>query len=223
MSNSINKIINIFFSLFIVSSLSAQSEIKIGKLTWMTKNLNTNTFRNGDVITHALSREEWNRASLNKEPAWCYYENYSLNGITYGKLYNWYAVNDPRGLAPKGWRIATEEDFAYLIDFLGSYYQGLCNNDSGKKMKSPNEWANDSKGNNSSAWSGYPGGLRQRRHPYNDALGAEFIYKGKSGFWWVSNEGEYSQTNSIELSSVETTCDRKMDYGTGLSVRCVKN
>jgi uncharacterized protein (TIGR02145 family) len=74
--------------------------VVIGNQTWMAKNLNVSTFRNGDLIPEAKTLSDWHYAKLNKQPAWCYYDNDPGNGEIYGKLYNWYAVNDSRGLAP---------------------------------------------------------------------------------------------------------------------------
>jgi len=71
--------------------------VTIGNQVWMTKNLNVDKFRNGDPIPHARTDEEWKKAGENEEPAWCYYESDTRNGEKFGKLYNWYAVNDKRG------------------------------------------------------------------------------------------------------------------------------
>lgn len=90
------------------------NEIKIGNQIWMTNNLNTNKFRNGDIIKQAKSKEDWQKAKKNKEPAWCYYDNDTKNGVIYGKIYNFYAVNDKRELAPKGWHIASKNEFLTL-------------------------------------------------------------------------------------------------------------
>ena len=76
--------------------------VKIGNQTWMKKNLDVSKFRNGDIVPEVRSQEEWSNAALENKPAWCYYNNDQANGVKYGKLYNWYAVNDPRGLAPEG-------------------------------------------------------------------------------------------------------------------------
>jgi len=87
----------------------------IGDQVWMAANLNTDKFANGDQIPEAKSEKAWIEACTKKQAAWCYFENKSKNGKIYGKLYNWYAVNDPRGLAPKGWRIPTAEDVEKLV------------------------------------------------------------------------------------------------------------
>jgi uncharacterized protein (TIGR02145 family) len=98
--------------------------------------LDVSTFCNGEIIPQAKTDEEWNRAGNDKQPAWCYYNNDLKNGAKYGKLYNWYAVSDPRGLAPTGWHIPTDEEFNELISFLGG------NDQAAQKLKSNNGWAN---------------------------------------------------------------------------------
>jgi hypothetical protein len=95
-------------------------EVVIGNQVWMSENLNVDRFRNGDPIPHVRSNQEWSRAGRNRQPAWCYYNNDEAIGAKYGKLYNWYAVNDPRGLAPKGYHIPNNEEWMTLIDYLGS-------------------------------------------------------------------------------------------------------
>ena len=104
--------------------------IIIGTQEWMASNLDVATFRNGDLIFEAKSDEEWEKARENKEPAWCYYENDPANGSKYGKLYNWYAVIDSRGLAPVGYKIPSDAELTKLTDFLGG------NGVAGTKIKS---------------------------------------------------------------------------------------
>lgn len=76
--------------------------IKIGNQIWMAENLKVTKFKNGDVIRQAKNIDEWINSGIMKEPVWCYYEYNNSNDILYGKLYNWYAVIDKRGLAPDG-------------------------------------------------------------------------------------------------------------------------
>jgi uncharacterized protein (TIGR02145 family) len=102
--------------------------VTIGTQVWMNKNLDVATFRNGEPIPEAKTDEEWKRANDLKQPAWCYYDNDPKNGTKYGKLYNWYAVNDARGLAPSGYHVPTEAEWAILTDSLGR--------NAGEKMKS---------------------------------------------------------------------------------------
>jgi uncharacterized protein (TIGR02145 family) len=94
-------------------------EVRIGEQIWMAKNLNVSTFRKGDPIPEVKSEDDWENAAKNHQPAWCYYDNEPKNGAVYGKLYNWYAVSDPRGLAPNGWHIPSDEEWTDLHLALG--------------------------------------------------------------------------------------------------------
>jgi uncharacterized protein (TIGR02145 family) len=147
-------------------------EVKIGDQIWMSKNLDVDTFRNGDPIPHAETDEAWEEAAENQEPAWCYYDNDPTNGEKYGKLYNWYAVNDPRGLAPEGWYIPSDDEWMTLIDYLGGEIEA------GVKMKSTIGWNDDGNGTNESGFSGLPAGDRNW----------SFYDIGKCGYWWSSTE-----------------------------------
>ena len=102
-------------------------DVTIGTQTWTSKNLNVTKYRNGDAIPQVQDKNAW--AKL-KTGAWCYYENNTANGTTYGKLYNWFAVNDTRGLAPKGYHIPTDAEWTILTDYLGG------DTIAGTKMKS---------------------------------------------------------------------------------------
>jgi len=146
--------------------------VSIGGQVFMSKNLDVSTFRNGDPIPQAKTYEEWGRAGENQQPAWCYYNNDPANGAKYGKLYNWYAVNDSRGLAPEGWHVPSDAEWTILTDYLGS--------DAGTKMKSKTGWNENGNGTNSSGFSGLPGGGR------NDGGAVNGI--GHVGYWWSSSE-----------------------------------
>jgi hypothetical protein len=110
---------NLFTLLLVViigtGTATFSQTVTIGTQEWMTKNLDVSTFRNGDPIPEAKTNEEWKKAGEVGQPAWCYYDNDPANGANYGKLYNWYAVNDSRGLAPEGYRIPSFIDFDKLV------------------------------------------------------------------------------------------------------------
>ena len=89
--------------------------IKIKKRTWMLENLRITTFSNGDVISEAKTDKEWKEAHKKKKPAFCYFNNDSTRDV----LYNWWAIEDPRGLAPLGWIVPDETDFYELVQDLG--------------------------------------------------------------------------------------------------------
>ena len=184
--------------------------IKIGSQVYMAENLNVSHFRNGDAIPEAKTNEEWMLAGREKKPAWCNYDNNSENGLTYGRLYNWYAVNDPRGLAPDGWHIATDAEWRETTDYLGG------EDAAGTKMKGKSGWIRNGNGTNESGFTGLPAGSRNFR--------GEFAYLGQLGYWWTSTETdlELAWYRAIDQSPyyVYRTNYRK---ATGMSVRCIKN
>ena len=107
----------ILYSISLLYSLLINAQdVKIGDQVWMSKNLDVSTFRNGDTIAEVKSKEEWIIAGENKQPAWCYFQ-FTTNDSSKGKIYNWYAVYDPRGLAPIGYRIPTEKEWESVFDY----------------------------------------------------------------------------------------------------------
>ena len=90
--------------------------VTISNQTWMKSNLNVSHYRNGDVIPQITDSSQWANLTTG---AWCYYKNDDANGPVYGKMYNWYAVNDPRGLAPVGYHIPNNLEWSNLTTFLG--------------------------------------------------------------------------------------------------------
>jgi uncharacterized protein (TIGR02145 family) len=195
------------------------NEVTIGNQLWMSENLNVDKFRNGEPIPEAKTREDWNRAGENGEPVWCYYDYDPANGEEYGKLYNWYAVNDARGLAPNGWYIPSDEDWGRLLDYLGgkksNSYWGL-----GTKMKSDYGWVKNHKGEsgngtNESRFSGLPGG---------SCAGGSFSAMGKLGCWWSSTEVDGTDARYISLDNVMGIVgwgDQRKKHG--FSVRCLRD
>jgi len=81
---------------------------------WMTNNLNVSEFNNGDIIQKVNNYQEWKIACDRKEPIWMYYKNNPSNGLKYGKIYNYYALIDKRGLAPDGFHIPSKNEFESL-------------------------------------------------------------------------------------------------------------
>ena len=184
--------------------------VKIGYQTWMTENLNIDRFRNGDLIPEAKTIKDWDRAGNEGKPAWCYYNNDPKNGVKYGKLYNWYAVNDPRGLAPEGWHVSADAEWIILKDYLGG--RDLA----GKKLKSKMGWAKNGNGTNEYGFLGLPGSYR----PHNDPFGNI----GEYGIWWSSTEYKFDSAEGHQIYYGDSRLDRS-DYLKiqGLSVRCIKD
>ena len=263
----------LFIALLSISSFGFAQSVTIGTQTWTTLNLDVATFRNGDPITQAKTNEDWEAAGVNKQPAWCYYDNDPKNGTKYGKLYNWYVVVDTRGLAPAGWHVPTDEEWTVLSTFLGgeesagekmkmspvfgptliSYvdqggyyaqnwvacsnckvaspeYKKICPSCKGMGGKSvQGNYIPKTKrkvetkggnigwdGDNSSGFSGLPGGFR--------SLNGDFDSVGSRGYWWSASERYESFACYRELFYGYSYLYR--GYGSktdGFSVRCVKD
>lgn len=199
-------------------------EVVIGKQIWMAENLNVDKFRNGDPILEVMTGAEWERVSgapwgegLNGKitPAWCYHGNNPENGAKLGKLYNWYAVNDPRGLAPKGWHIPSKKEWQELADYLGT-------NEAGTKMKSRSGWGSACNNTNSSGFSALPGGDRSSN-------GGVFYGRGEAGLgercnFWSSSENDYGGATYFYLYCTMSQLGlNTMPKGDGYSVRCIKD
>lgn len=113
------------------------SYILIGNTYWITSNLRTSSFSNGDEILEVSTTEQWITACSNNIPAYCYYDFNSANAEKYGALYNFSAISDPRGLSPKGFFIPKENDWYNLIMYLGG------RDVAGTKLKCDNNWGRE--------------------------------------------------------------------------------
>jgi uncharacterized protein (TIGR02145 family) len=191
-------------------AVDALPTIQIGTQQWMGKNLAVAFYRNGEPIPEVTDPTAW--AALTTG-AWCYYNNDPIQGAKYGKLYNWYAVNDPRGLAPQGWHIPSDAEWTTLGTTLGG------NSVAGGKMKEPgtfNWYPPNTGADNSSGWAGLPGGIR-----FNNGT---FTNIGSNGIWWSSTELNTSdawfRTLGYDYGFLFRGGTNKPD---GFSVRCLRD
>ncbi len=198
--------------------------VKIGEQWWMAENLKVTHYRNGDIIPNVTDDDEW--AELETE-AVCVFDNKESNVKTYGRLYNWYAVNDMRKLAPKGWHVPTDEEWKELEKHLGmseteaNEYgsRGETANVGGKlksigtaHWKSPNDGAD-----NSSGFSGLPGGYRYTNNGY-------YYYMGDYAYFWSSSESSGDDAWRRRLYNNNSEVYRGGgDKKYGFSVRCVRD
>lgn len=188
------------------------TSVKICDQAWMDKNLDVDRYRNGDPIPKVTDNTAW--AALTTG-AYCYYNNDSATyAATYGKLYNWFAVNDPRGLAPAGWHIPTDAEWTSIVTCLGGAFVA------GGEMKETGtiHWQSPNYGaTNSSDFTGLPGG-------YRSYAGGLFDYVGIYGYWWSStsqsSQGAWARRLSYNDVDVFTNNDAKKF---GFSVRCVRD
>jgi uncharacterized protein (TIGR02145 family) len=195
--------------------LGEMAEVQIDQQIWTLLNLNVSKYRNGDIIPEVQDSATWANLTTG---AWCYHSNSSANGAVYGKLYNWYAVNDPRGLAPAGWHIPNNAEFYTLSDYLGGT-SIACN-----KMKSTSDsyWVPPNDASNSSGFSAMGAG-------YRSAIG-NFGHLGFLTHIWSSNESSANTAagDAILLRNYEAKIWHPNGGGGGLkncgfSVRCVKD
>jgi uncharacterized protein (TIGR02145 family) len=182
--------------------------VSIGTQNWAIANLNVSTFRNGDSIPQAKTNKEWVAAGEAGKPAWCYYNNDPAIGKIYGKLYNWYAVNDPRELAPAGWTLPTDADWTLLINFSGR--QGAA----GSKIKSSVRWSEGSNGTNDTGFTGFPSGYRVEN--------GTFVNIGNIGIWWSTTEDNPLSAFDHYLSQSSGVGRSNSPKQRGESVRCLK-
>ncbi len=186
---------HLFFLLCLVSlTMHAQRDfIEIDTLSWAIKNLDVTTFRNGDEIRNAKTREEWIECLTSGIPAYCDYRNDTTLGRIYGHMYNWFAIADPRGLAPKGARVANNGDWSSLYIRTN---EGVVNWASmglvGQRLRSTEGWKNAGPGENYFEFNLLPGGYRNEN--------GEFAGLGTETALWVRDTMSYglvSQGNAL--------------------------
>ena len=197
------------------SKTSDYPSVKIGNQVWMTENLNVDRFRNGDLITNAQTNEEWKNAEQNKQPAWCYFNNDPTNGVTFGKLYNWYAMADIRGVCPTGWHIPLKNDWVILRKKVG---------EDGNKLKSKREWIGNKTTNlDEFNFNGLPGGTRSLYFSSWSKSNISFFDLGKGAHWWSSTILDGNKSYSVFIFGEGGFFDSEGDKNNGKSIRCIKD
>lgn len=143
----------------------------IGTQEWMSENLKTSKYSNGNNIFNETDQTTWLNLTSG---AWVYYNNDSQFDIPFGKLYNWHAVSDTRNICPNGWHVPSDLEWMTLVNYLGG------ENVAGTKMKSVGTqfWQSPNTGTNESGFTGLPGGNRS----------GSFLSEGLWGYWWSSTE-----------------------------------
>ena len=189
----------------------------MGDQVWAAENLDVITFRNGDSIPEVTSNKEWEKAGKEKRPAWCYYENDATGSKVYGRLYNWYAIIDPRGLCPEGWHVPTNDEWIALENHLGVPEAGL-------RLKCNTGWKDNGNGDNINGFCLLPGGYRGRDGRFSGA--GEFLYLSTST---ESSPPGNSKENKMVIWGRGVQFENKdamrclLDKEFGLYVRCIKD
>ncbi|MCP4583851.1 MAG: hypothetical protein GY839_19750 [candidate division Zixibacteria bacterium] len=184
--------------------------VLIGDQVWMAENLKVIRYRNGDPIPHVTSNVVWESLST---AGYCGYNNNEANVYTYGRLYNWYAVDDRRNPAPTGWHVPSDAEWQTLIDYLGGA------SIAGGKMKTTGtaHWLVPNTGaTNESGFSALPGGLRDYTgHCTNIDYHAYF---------WSTSESDNGEVWHLRLDYLNERAIRDTyDKRAGMSIRCLRD
>ncbi|MEI6752315.1 MAG: fibrobacter succinogenes major paralogous domain-containing protein [Paludibacter sp.] len=204
---------NIVASLLTDIDGNKYTKVTIGTQTWMVENLRTTRYRTGESISNVTDATAWSNATFG---AYCDYNNDINNGATYGKLYNWAAVNDSRNITPLGWHVATHAEWTTLVNYLGGESVAAA------KLKETGtiHWKISTNGGatNETGFKAFPGGLRNPSGAFGSL--------GENGYWWSSTENSNTPGTvwhwymSFDNINVHKDYDIK-SYGR--SVRCVKD
>jgi uncharacterized protein (TIGR02145 family) len=183
--------------------------VQIGNQIWMAQNLNVAAFRNGEPIPEAKNQQEWVQAGEKSQPAWCHFNNDPASSEKYGRLYNFYAATDPRGIAPEGWHVASDDEWTQLSNAVGGDVAA------GTKLKSKGGW-NSGNGADAVGFAALPAGGRGGTSAFN-GQGTVAVYwsttsKSRSIGWYrvlhATRNGFYRESE---------------DKMSGFSLRCVKD
>ena len=204
----------------------------VGKQIWIVENLKTTKYNDGTPINLIIDDVKWKDYSFSIEGAYCWYENNISNKAKYGALYNWYAVKTGN-LAPVGWRVPSEWDWAELENYLVAngynYDRTISGNKIGKSLAAQTDWksssdvgdvGNDTSTNNSTGFSALPGGCRS-----DDG---NFLSRFILGCWWSSTQSglDYETVSACMTYLHHDACDLyrgSYDMKFGFSVRVVRN
>jgi uncharacterized protein (TIGR02145 family) len=183
--------------------------VKINNQIWTAENIEVGSFRNGDSIPEAKTVEEWIVAGNEGKPAWCHFENDPKNSNNNGRLYNWYALTDERGLAPRGWHIPSDDEWTAMINYLGGGVRAAMN------LRSVNTLQED-KSSGKPSFNALPSGCRNQN--------GAFYGLGSYGYWWSSTE-DNSQAAWLRVLNYAYCDINFITYAKsyGASVRFVKN
>lgn len=184
--------------------------VRIGTQVWLMENLTVTRYRNGDSIPNVTDGPTWGGLLTG---AYCNYSNDPNNASIYGRLYNWFAVDDPRGIAPEGWHVPSEAEWDILVNYLGgaSVAGGAMKEAGTSHWNSPNSGAT-----NSSGFTALPGGYR--------GIGNNFGGMGNEATFWSSTEHSTDNAWNRSLYYGNAQVDRSTNGKQhGFSVRCVRD
>ena len=184
----------------------------IGTQVWMTKNLKTRRYRNGDKIQTTIPPNLEITEEVTPKYQWAYNAD-EVSVDTYGRLYTWYTITDPRGVCPKGWHVPGDEDWTILTNYVNEKLYAGGN----LKETGTTHWASPNTGaTNLTEFTALPGGYRFYYGRFSDI--------GFSGFWWSSSESSDSTAYGRGMLHYSNEVPRfDFDKRYGLAVRCLKD
>jgi uncharacterized protein (TIGR02145 family) len=193
--------------------------VKIGNQWWMAENLKVTRYRNGDTLSNVTDNGTWASLTIG---AYCNYDNNPSNGNIYGRLYNWYAVNDSRKIAPTGWHVPSDAEWKQLEMNLGMSQSEADKaiewrgTNEGSKLKSTNGWSSGGNGTNESGFNALPAGYRDREGPYHHLL--------EQGTFLTTTQKDADKAWHHHLHyNYDQIWRSYSSKGKAFSVRCVKN
>jgi uncharacterized protein (TIGR02145 family) len=197
---------------------NAYRTIKIGNQEWMVDNLRTTRYADESVIPQVNNITTWQNTNMG---AWSWYDTTNNYDLPYGKLYNWYAVSDVKGLCPAGWHVPTDAEWTVLVTFLDPgavVVNGIQSQTAGGLMKESGlaHWVYPNDGaSNQSGFTGLPGGRRTSN--------GVFTMLGFEGSWWTSTADLDNGWLRALVYNHDYVLRGSMLKTSGYSVRCLKN
>jgi len=193
--------------------------ITIGTQTWMAENLKVTHYRDGTAIPNLTLKSDWIGTSSG---AYCYYDNDSSSADTFGVLYNWYAVDDSRNIAPDGWHVPSDEEWSQLEAYLGNNGH---NGTEGMVLRSSSGWYDGISGSDDFGFNALPAGLRFYGNNDTDISLVQYKLKGFVTYFWSATEATSSLAYFRMFGLEKSTIDRypASKRGDGFSVRLLRD
>ena len=197
------------------------STVRMGEQCWFRENLHSTHYANGDAIPNGASEFDW------VQPNRDFYTDYGKSesiAVMYGKLYNWYAVQDPRGLCPEGWHVSTDDDWQALEVAIGMDAaevgkpgkRGSENTGEGAAIKDPKTWPDGREASDKHGFTATPGGARLPDSSFHTA--------GSGACYWTATAETDSTAWFRGLGNLHDGIYRSgFSMQSGFSVRCVQD
>jgi uncharacterized protein (TIGR02145 family) len=180
--------------------------VQLGTQLWMESNLRVSRFNDGTNIPQ-ITLDNPTAWSTNDTGAWSYYDDNVNNNALFGKLYNFYVVDNQKNICPTGWEVPSDGAWTQLSTFIGS--------DAGKKMKSTSGWRDSGNGTNSSGFNAFPAGRK-------GSSGTAYTEIGQAARFWSSTENNQNNGWVYRLTYDSDELQRAYNQkGNGFSIRCM--